>query len=305
MITFMRLTVLLSFLFLYNSGAMTYAQGKTDIQGHRGCRGLMPENTLEAFIYAIDIGVHTLEMDVVISSDMEVIVSHEPYFNHEISTGPDGSEITKDNELQYNIYRMNVDEIKNFDVGIKVHPRFPNQKKINCHKPLLSEVITKSDLHTGEIGSPAILYNIEIKRQKEYDHIYHPDPATFASLVYRVINSHGIKDRTTIQSFDVESLQAIKKTDASVSQALLVDIKENYKEKLDKLGYLPEILSPHFFLVNDEMIRFCKTKGMKLIPWTVNEIKHIERMLEMGVDGIISDYPDRVIQIIQQKYPNK
>lgn len=284
---------------------MTYAQDKTDIQGHRGCRGLMPENTIEAFLNAIDIGVHTLEMDVVISADMEVIVSHEPYFNHEISTGPDGLEITKDNELQFNLFQMNVDEIKSFDVGQKVHPRFPNQKKITCFKPTLSEVITQSEMHVSEIISRPVHYNIEIKRQKEYDNIYHPDSPTFAALVYKVIDSHGVKERTTIQSFDVESLQEIKKMDASISQALLVDIKENYKEKLDVLGYIPEILSPHFFLVNDELIKFCNTKGMKLIPWTVNEIKHIERMLDLGVDGIISDYPDRIVQIIQQKNPNK
>ncbi|HSZ26331.1 MAG TPA: glycerophosphodiester phosphodiesterase family protein, partial [Cytophagaceae bacterium] len=97
--------------------------------GHRGCRGIYPENTLEGFRRAIDLGINSLELDVVVSKDRQLVVSHEPYMNPEICLKPDGSEITPSEEKQYNLYTMTYEEIKKFDCGLKIHPRFPNQKK--------------------------------------------------------------------------------------------------------------------------------------------------------------------------------
>src|SRR6188474_3759231 len=101
-----------------------------DIQGHRGCRGLMPENTIPAMIKALDLGVTTLEMDVVISKDNKVVVSHEPWFESEITTKPDGSFIKPGEAMQYNIFQMSYDEVLKYDVGMKTHPRFPQQQKM-------------------------------------------------------------------------------------------------------------------------------------------------------------------------------
>src|SRR5262245_19024474 len=107
-----------------------------DTQGHRGCRGLMPENTIPAMINALDLGVTTLEMDAVITRDNKVVMSHEPFFNHEIATKPDGSYVTEAEEKSLNIFLMTYDEVKKYDVGMKPHPRFPQQKKMNVVKPL-------------------------------------------------------------------------------------------------------------------------------------------------------------------------
>ena len=112
-----------------------------DIQGHRGCRGLLPENTLPAFIKAMELGVTTVEMDVAITKDKLVVVSHEPWMNHEICSDKNGNEINRADEMGYNIYQMNYDEVKQFDCGSKTHPRFLYQQKIKTYKPLLSEVI--------------------------------------------------------------------------------------------------------------------------------------------------------------------
>ena len=117
-----------------------------DIQGHRGCRGLMPENTMEAFKKAIELGVQTLELDVVVSKDNTVIVSHEPFMNSVICLDINGLEIPKTDEEKYNLYQMTFDSIKQFDCGTKHHPRFPNQQKIKTYKPALSEVIKASKL---------------------------------------------------------------------------------------------------------------------------------------------------------------
>jgi glycerophosphoryl diester phosphodiesterase len=110
--------------------------GGFDLQGHRGCRGLMPENTIPAMLKAIDLGVTTLEMDVVITKDNKVVVSHEPWMEKEITTKPDGSFInTTVESMEFNIYKMNYDEVVKYDVGMKPHPRFPNQQKMKVVKP--------------------------------------------------------------------------------------------------------------------------------------------------------------------------
>ena len=156
-----------------------------DIQGHRGCRGLYPENSLPAFSKAIALGVHTLELDVVISKDHKVVVSHEPYMNHEIALDVYGNAISQDNELNHNLYQMSYDNIKRYDCGSKVHPRFPEQKKLNVYKPLLEEVIDLAD----ELTNKTIRYNIEIKSLPEYDGIYSPPVEEFVQLVIEVIYS--------------------------------------------------------------------------------------------------------------------
>ena len=117
-----------------------YFAGEFDKQGHRGCRGLMPENTVPAMIRAIDLGVSTLEMDVVITKDRNVILSHEPWFGAEITTKPDGTYMGDREERKFNIYWMTWEQTKTFDVGLKPHPRFPSQEKFAVTKPLLSEV---------------------------------------------------------------------------------------------------------------------------------------------------------------------
>jgi len=111
-----------------------------DIQGHRGCRGLMPENTIPGFIRAIESGVNTLEMDVVITKDQQVVVSHDPFFHHHIATGPDRLEITSESMLDHNIYKMAYADVVKYDVGLKPHPNFPIQRKIPTIKPTLSMV---------------------------------------------------------------------------------------------------------------------------------------------------------------------
>lgn len=272
-----------------------------DIQGHRGCRGLIPENTVEGFLQAIDLGVTTLEMDLVISGDQKVIVSHEPFFHHRISTGPGGLEITEQTEKDHNIYKLTVPEIIRYDVGIKDHPGFPLQRKMPCIKPTLDDVIDICELYIRDRKKPPVYYNMEIKRNPDYDGIFHPDATTFARLVYEVVKSKNLISKTTIQSFDIRSLQEIRKLDDTLSIALLVEGREDYRKKLDSLGFKPQILSPYYLLVNDNMVHFCRQNQLKLIPWTINDTQAMRMLIEKAVDGIITDYPDKLIEVIQEK----
>ena len=269
-------------------------KSKIDVQGHRGCRGLLPENTIPAFQKAIDLGVKTLEMDLVISKDNKVVVSHDPFMSHEIALDVSGNEITESEEQSYNLYTMTYDSIKMYDCGSKHHKRFPNQKKLNVYKPLLTEVIDLAEVQTHH----KIQYNIEIKSLPKWDNVFTPKVEEFVALVLKIINEKGISKRVTLQSFDVRALEEIKKNAPQINTSLLVDEYESINNKLNLLSYKPEIISPYFKLINASIVNNLHKKGYKVIPWTINEQKDINAMIDYKVDGIISDYPDRVIQLL-------
>ena len=187
-----------------------------DKEGHRGCRGLMPENTIPAMLKAVDLGVTTLETDAVITADSQVILSHEPFFNHEITTKSGGSFIAQAEEHNYNIYKMTYAETQTFDVGLKPHSLFPRQQKLAATKPLLSRMIDSVEAHVKEKHLPAVMYNIETKSKPETDGIYHPEPETFVRLLMEVITQKGVADRVIIQSFDVRTLQVLHRRYAEV-----------------------------------------------------------------------------------------
>ena len=267
---------------------------KIDLQGHRGSRGLLPENTVPGFLKACELGVNTIELDVVISVDGQVVVSHEAFFNHEISTSPFEVPITAENEKEFRIYDMITPTVQRFDVGMRVHPRFPDQKKIPATKPLLREVVNAVK---GSGYDP--YYNIEIKRTPEGDGIYHPNAITFANVVLKAVKDLEISDKTTIQCFDHEVLQYVHSMEPELRTVMLVEDDNALEWHLEKLGYIPYGYSPDFHLVDDALIEACHQKDMKIIPWTVNEEVDIIRIAKMGVDGIISDYPDRLVKLLR------
>jgi glycerophosphoryl diester phosphodiesterase len=273
---------------------MARVQPFFDKQGHRGCRGLLPENTIPAMLKAIDLGVTTLEMDAVITADSQVILSHEPFFNHEITTKADGTGVTEAEEQALNIYKMTYAQTQAFDVGLKPHARFRNQEKMAVTKPLLADVIARVEAYLKEKKLPRVAYNIETKCKWETDSLFHPEPQAFVRLVTDVIRSKGIESRTIIQSFDIRTLQVVHRQYRVLKTALLIEDydKRTYAEQVAALGFQPAIYSPHYSLVNAALVQQCKKAGVQLIPWTVNEKEEIARLKAMGVDGIITDYPN-------------
>jgi len=265
-----------------------------DKQGHRGCRGLMPENTIPAFIKAVDLGVNTLEMDIVITNDNQVLVSHEPFFNHEITTLPNGEFVLESNEKELNIYKMPYSEVIKYDVGLKAHPRFPQQHKMKVHKPLLSEVIDLVEIYAKTNHKPALYYNIETKTTPQTDGIFHPEPEEFVDLMMSVIFEKKIENRVIIQSFDIRTLNYLHKKHPEIKTALLVEDfdKKEFLKQIEDLGFVPTIYSPAQNLVTPQLVKECKSRKVKLIPWTVNNFSSIHKFTKMGVDGIISDYPN-------------
>ncbi len=268
---------------------------KIDLQGHRGCRGLMPENTIAAMLHSIDLGVTTLEMDVVITKDKKVVLSHETFMNPEIATPPNDQQFSSPKDKSYNIYQMTYEEVSKWDIGIKPNPKFPTQKKMPVTKPLLSDVIAAVEEYVKLHHLKPLNYNIETKCAPASDGISHPAPEEFVALLVDVINKGNVATRTTIQSFDKRSLQVLHQSYPSIKTSFLIDgsNKKTPEALIAELGFHPSFLSPAYALINQEYVEACKKVKLKLIAWTVNEEADIEKMAALGVDGIISDYPDR------------
>lgn len=264
-----------------------------DKQGHRGCRGIMPENTIAAMIKALDIGVTTLEMDICFTADGKVILSHEPFFSHYITTKPDGTAVTAAEEKSLNIYRMTYEEVLTYDVGIKMHPAFPQQQKMKATKPLLEEVIDQVEQYCFKNNKPSPYYNIETKTSAATDMLYHPPPAEFVDKLMQVVSGKNISDRIVIQSFDVRTLQYLRKNYPEIKTSLLIGKSERltFAQKIAMLGFVPEVASPEHTLVDQAMIEYCHKQHMRIIPWTVNDPETANRLKKMKVDGLISDYP--------------
>ncbi|MGO4878307.1 glycerophosphodiester phosphodiesterase family protein [Pedobacter psychrotolerans] len=270
---------------------------KFDVQGKAGARGIMPENTIEGMLKALDLGVTTLEMDAVISKDKQVVLSQEPYFNNEISLLPNGKSISFKDQKNYNIYQMDYAQVKKFDVGSKIHARFPGQMKFKAYKPLLSETIDAVEAYVKEHRLAKPVYSIETKTIKNGDNEFHPEPAEFVELIMDVVNVKKIGKRVIIESFDMRTLQYLHEKYPKVKTSLLIDEKEPFEDHIEKLGFKPTIYSPYSVLVGKGLVDRCHEMGIKIIPWTVNTVKDLKYFMSLGVDGVITDFPNLMHQV--------
>jgi glycerophosphoryl diester phosphodiesterase len=269
-----------------------------EILGHRGARGLAPENTLAAFEKAIEMGVNALELDVVITKNKKVLVSHEAWMNPKICTF-NHQKIDVKEAKQHNIYQMTYAKTQSYDCGSIVHPDFEEQESEAATKPLLKDVLQMGYALSKNHGIP-IQFAIEIKSFEEGDGIFHPKPKKFVELVLEVIESNAQLKDICLQSFDLRILNEIKKVNPSIKVALLTD-KNNLEVLLEKLNFIPEVFSPLYSLVDKEMMEKTRKLEMKIIPWTVNEPEEMLQLLRLGVDGIITDYPNRALNFKQNK----
>ncbi len=233
-----------------------------DVQAHRGGAGLKPENTIEAMKNALDMGVNTLEFDLQVTADGQVVVSHDPY-------------LIRDGRKLY-IYELPYGE-----TGL----------------PLAGEMIDFAENYTREMGYSPVRYNIEIKSVKGVGEGQdRPTYDAFATICCKLLNTRYLDERLVVQSFDVRALNYIhEKYPELILSYLVDDDAPDFDEYMKKLKFTPQWLSPHHSLVNEELVKKCREKGIRIVPWTVNEPEDIGRLIDLGVDAIISDYPDRVL----------
>ena len=295
--TTIHLLIILVIGMITSCSTTKYAMTKTntiDFQAHRGGRGLMPENTIPAMLSVMDNNkVTTLEMDLAITKDKQVVVSHDPILNPIITTKPDGTFIKANEVNDHIIYQMNYEQLQKFDVGLKLHPGFVQQKKLAVAIPTLSDLIDSVELKGARIGRK-MFYNIEIKSVDGKDIVEHPAPDEFVDLVVNLIKQKNIINRTTIQSFDIRPLKVLHQKYPRIQLAYLVEGKNtgDVKMKLDLLGFTPTIYSPEYKYITKETVDYCHAHKMKIIPWTVNTKIEIDALIALGVDGLITDYPN-------------
>ncbi len=272
-----------------------------DWQGHRGARGLLPENTIPAFIEALEHKVTTLELDVAITKDKKVIISHEPWMSYHICSYPNGTLVREDESRNLRIFDMTYDEVKTYDCGIRGNERFPQQKPMNAHKPSLAELVkeVKEYCFMRKLEMPN--FNIEIKSDPKLDVQFTPPPKEFVEILLNEINSLGIKGKCFVQSFDVRPLQELKKLNNGIPLILLVENEDGIKPNLEKLGFTPDGYSPYYKLLKKRDIRYLHKQNINVVPWTVNEVKAMKKLIRKGVDGIITDYPNLIVEVGKNK----
>ena len=281
-----------AFCFFLSSLAMAQDSSFT-IYGHRGCRGLMPENTIPAFLKAIELGVLHLELDVVISADSQVVVSHEPWINNETCLMPDSTPLENYSRGRYNMYQMTYEQIKSYDCGSKFNPKYPGQHKMKTYKPLLDEVIAAADSFSCSKTGVMPFYFIEIKSRGDWYGKFQPDPKTMVDLVMKVIMQYSDRERFIVQSFDKEVLRILHTHYPEITIAALNETQRDAETFFNELGFVTPIYSPWYVFATAKTINFCKQHNIKLFAWTVNNDKVFLKLKYGGVQGIITDYPDR------------
>jgi glycerophosphoryl diester phosphodiesterase len=258
-----------------------------DLQGHRGARGHAPENTLAGFERALGMGVTTLELDVGVTRDGVVVIHHDRALNPDLARGPDGGWIGAPAPL---IHSLSFDELRRYDVG-RLRPgseyarRFPHQRPVDGARiPRLSELLERTK-------KLAVRFNIETKIAPDAPHET-PAPEPFARALIGEIRSAGVQERASIQSFDWRTLKVVEREAPEIATVYLTDERGSDPAKVHAAG--ARIWSPDFRALDAAKVAAARALGLRIVPWTVNEPGDIRRVLRLGVDGIISDYPDRV-----------
>lgn len=271
--------------------------------GHRGTRGLMPENTIPSFEKAIEVGANTIEFDVHITKDNKVVVYHDNSFNPAYTLMPDGSEIPKDERKKYTFYQMNYADIRKFIIGEKEYPAFPKQQHLKTYAPLLSEMIDSIEAFTKANHYDPVIYLLEIKDNPKTDGFEQPAPKEYMKIMMGVLKPYlkEIKSRLIIQSFDMRPLQVLHKTHPDIPLGYLTgDKSKTVEQNLEAMAFVPAFYNPHYSLVDPAFLKTCHNKGMKVLPWTVEKKDRMKQLIEMGVDGIITDYPNRVEEVVSR-----
>lgn len=278
------------------------AARQPEVHGHRGCRGLLPENTLPAFLHALELGVDVLELDVVISADRQVVVSHEPWLAARLGRGPAGERIDPRHEQEYNLYQLPYAAIRQCAVGEWPHPDFAGQQPHPSYRPLLHEVLRTIEVACQQLGRPSVGYSIELKSTPAGDGIFHPAPTQFVELVLAEVNDAAVQARTTLLSFDARILQEARRQAPSQALCLLSETPTSVTMLFEQLGFVPDVFGPDYHLLSSALIQELSTlyPSLRLVPWTVNELPDLQTASQWGVAGITTDYPDRLLALLQK-----
>lgn len=278
-----------------------------EVQGHRGNRALRPENTLPAFSTAIEVGADVLELDILATQDNKLVIHHDFFISKEKSIYSDGTPL----EQEVLVRSLSLENLQKLDVGSKVDPHFPFQKSIPGTKiPALQDLFDL--IHTSSHpNAKKIRLNLELKRDLRFPE-WTMSPMDLAKAIVQQVKENGLEDRVYYSSFDPEVLAAIRKVDPSAVTGFIVSSQSVDVAKIlhpdagmDLLLQIAKllqvtILSPdHELLQSKEDVASLHEKGFRVIPWTVNDPKRWQELIDMGVDGVISDDPQGLLRFLK------
>jgi glycerophosphoryl diester phosphodiesterase len=316
----------LRWLLLWGACGVLQTAGAFDLQGHRGARGLAPENTLAGFRVALAIGVTTLETDLALTRDGVLVLSHDPRLSPALARGPDGAWLAADGPP---IFELDARDLARYDVGRlnPAHPyaaQWPAQKAADGEKmPTLAALITLARPARSPGGAPVRL-NVETKITPGAD-VPTADVPTFARAVIAAIEAAGIADRVTVQSFDWRTLVEVRRLAPRIATACLTiestgmntvrpaaDGASPWHAGLKPAEHGGSVVqlaraagcstwSPFWRNVSAELVAEAHAAGLRVVPWTVNEPADIERVVALGIDGLITDYPDRARRVLDAR----
>lgn len=257
---------------------------KIEVQGHRGARARRPENTIPAFEYAIGEGVDVLELDMAVTRDGVLVVSHDPVLEAPVCNGP---------RPKVNIHDLTLAEVREWDCGSVRNPLFPMQQIVpGTRMPTLDEVFALAP--KGKFR-----FNIETKIFAEHPELS-PAPDEFARLVLAAVRKHHLESRVLLQSFDFRTLHEMKKIAPEIKLvALYTGVPRSFVAIAREAG--ADIVSPEYHLVTPEEVSAAHAAGLQVIPWTANSPADWEKLVAAGVDGIISDDPAGLIAWLKKR----
>ncbi|MFM7684179.1 MAG: glycerophosphodiester phosphodiesterase family protein [Bacteroidota bacterium] len=281
----MRLSLIFVVHFFYQ---LAFTQvNKVEIYGHRGFRGLYPENSIIGFQKAIELGINGIELDVVLNKNKELVISHEHFFQKEFCLDSLGKEIQK--ESDYTIYNLTQEQISRFDCGSKYHSKFPDQIKLKTTKPLFQDFITSTNLHN-------VILLFEVKSNpKEYG-ISQPEPKEYCEIILNELKKYPFKSNVRIMSFDNQILEELHKLDSSYPLIYLTYLPKSPRYFLKKLSFTPYALGMFYPTINKRKVNELNELKIKLFAWTVNSKDTAGKLIHYGVDGIISDFPNLMME---------
>lgn len=262
------------------------ARPRVLVHGHRGARAIFPENTIPAFAYAIDIGADALELDVAVTKDHVLVVSHDPQINPEICTGPHPGAA---------IHQLTLDQLREYDCGMLKNPRFPGQRAVpGTRIPTLEEVLDLANRGSFQ-------FDIEIKSFPDQRELT-PAAEVFARMVIEAVRARQLEPRVVVQSFDYGVLHEMKRLAPEIRLAALW---EDDARPFDAMAHVAEadIVSPRFNLVTAGQVRTAHEHDIAVVPWTANTAQDWRRLIDAGVDGIITDDPAALIAYLKETEP--
>ena len=254
------------------------------VHGHRGARAIYPENTIPAFQYAISIGADVLEMDVAVTKDNVLVISHDPHINREICTGPHPG---------IAIHELTLAELREYDCGALKNPHFPKQHPVpGTRIPTLDEVLNLAE------GNP-VQFNIETKSFPDHPELT-PPPDVFARMMLDVIRKHKLDSRAIVQSFDFRTLHAMQRLAPKIRLSALWEGAARPFVDIAREGDAG-IISPLFKLVTPEQVKASHAAKIQVVPWTADTPADWQMLIDAGVDAIITDDPAALIAYLKEK----